>query len=243
MTRTADVSPRGPVFHLLCAAARPCLRLLPGRLLPGAPFPYEAVDDSPDARQRIASFRCGRPAGWCREDHARQQAPRHRWVVTSRFRTRLARTRLPRTRLARARVAVCGSVRNPVSPAAPSPSLLPERFPTRLARRRAGVFYGRRKRRPYPRFTRTRDAVCGSVRIPVPPGDGGGQDPCAPGYPSSPGVSARSIRPSRYPLPATPSPRPMPDRFRIRLSRTRDGVCGSVRIQDGPHPSRKDTRP
>ena len=232
MTRTVDVSPRGPVFHLLRAAARPCLRLLPGRLPPGAPFPYEAVDDSPGARQRIAGFCCGRRAGRRREGHARHQAPRHRCVETCRYRTGLARTR----------VAVCGSVRNPVSPAASSPSLLPERFPTRLARRRAGVFHGRRMRRPYPRFTRARDAVCGSVRIPVPPGDGGGQGPCAPGCPLSPGVSARSIRPSRHPLPTTPSHWPMPDRFRIRLSRTRDAVCGFVRIQDGPHPSRKDTR-
>ena len=72
MTRTADVSPRGPVFHLLRAAARPCLGLLPG-----APFPYEAVDDSPGARQRIASFRCGRLAGCLRlpARRGRQQQP------------------------------------------------------------------------------------------------------------------------------------------------------------------------
>ena len=179
MTRTAGVPSRGPVFHLLRETARPGPILLPRGLPPGAPFPYEAVDDSPGARYRIDSSRCARLAARRREDRERHQTPRHRWVVTGRFCTPLSRTRV---------------------------------------------------------------GVCGSVRIPVSPGDRDGQDAGAPGHPSFPGAATGSMRPCPNLSPAFPSPRPMPDRFCTRLSRTRDAVCGFVRIQDGPHLSRKDAR-
>ena len=122
------------------------------------------------------------------------------------------------------------------------------------------------------RLAHTREAVCGSVRIPLQqvatqasqPSQN--PSPATPSHRPMPGrfrtrlsrtrdavcgfariplqpPTTRASQPFRNPSPAAPSPRPMPERFRIPLSRTRDAVCGSVRIQDGPHPSRKDTRP
>ena len=194
MTRIADVSSRGPVFHLLRETVRPGLPLPPGRLPPGAPFPYEAVDDSPGARHDIDSSRCGRPAGPRREGHERRQAARHRGVVTGRFRTPSARTR----------DVVCGSVRIPLPPSAkrarrpsynplsadPSSRLMCGRYRTRVPRTRMAACGGVRIRRSYARanrssrnplpaapsyrpvpdrfcirLSRTRDAVCGFVRI------------------------------------------------------------------------------
>ena len=212
-----EVASLEPVFHVLWAAARPRLNLLAGTLPLSSDFPCEAVDDSLDPlRQAAKPQRGGVPAPRRREGDDHQREPRRRRPVTERFRTRFARTRAK----------LCGSVRIPVSaavtrtsqrpqksiPAAASPWLIPSPFPTRLAHTRVGA--------------------CGGVRI---------HERRAPSTVVSP-APTRSIRPCCNPSPADPSPRPMPDRFCIRLSRTRDAVCGSVRIQDGPHPSRKDTR-
>ena len=163
MTRTADVPLREPVFHVLRENAPSSLGLLPGRLLPSAPFPCEAVDDSLGARHRIDSSRCSRQVARRREDRECRQTPCHRGAVSETFRALLRRTRV---------------------------------------------------------------AVCGYVRIPL----------------LRPAV-AQANGPSQNPLPAAGFPRLMPDPLCTRLSRSRDAVCGSVRIQAGPHPSRKDTRP
>ena len=262
MTRTADVQSRGPASRLLRETARPGLRLLPGGLLPGTQFPYESIDDSRYARHRIVR---ARPAVRHREDHQRQRAARHRGVLTgllwihSRSGARAhafwgvricadctpagshaGEPALPQPaanspsplpihlclHFARTRVAVCGSVRIPLPPsatwasrpacnslcAAPSSRVVCGRYCTRV--------------------TRTRIAACGGVRI------RGWRARSSAGPP--PANPAR--QPCRNLSPAITSPRPMPERFCIRLSRTPDAVCGSVRIQDGPHPSRKDTR-
>ena len=217
MAQPTEVPSREPVFHVLRAATRPRLKLLAGMLPLSADFPHEAVDDSLDPfRQAAKPRRGGVPTPRRREGDDYQRDPRQRQPVTERFRTRFARTHAK----------LCGSVRIPVStasartrqrpqksiPAAASPWLIPSPFPTRLAHTRVGA--------------------CGGVRI---------HERRAPSTVVPP-APTRSIRPSRNPLPATPSHRLMPDRFRIRPSRTRDAVCGFVRIQDGPHPSRKDAR-
>ena len=216
MTRTADVPLREPVFHVLRETARPDLELR-HHTPPGVEFPYEAVDDNLGARHRIDSSRCGRQAARRREDRERHQTPCHRGVVSDTSRTRLTRTR----------VAVCGSVRIPLLPSAKRASR-PSHSPLSAAP----------SSRPMPgryrtRITRERVVACGGVRI------RGRRAPASAGL----RAATRTSRPSRNPLPAAPSHRPMPDRLCTRLSRTRDAVCGSVRIQDGPHPSRKDTRP
>ena len=219
MARSTEVSSREPVLHVLWAAARLRLKLLAGTLSLSADFPHEAVDDSLDPfRQAAKPRRGGVPTPRRREGDDYQRDPRRRQPVTERFRTRFARTRV--------RDKVCGFVRIPVSaaaartsqrpqksiPAAASPWLIPSPFPTRLAHTRVGA--------------------CGGVRI---------HEWRAPSTVVPP-APTRSIRPSSNPLPATPSHRLMPDRIRIRPSRERDAVCGFVRIQDGPHPSRKDAR-
>ena len=43
------------------------------------------------------------------------------------------------------------------------------------------------------------------------------------------------------PVIRSPIPRPLPERLPMPPARDRDGLCGGVRIQDGPHLSRKDT--
>ena len=125
------------------------------------------------------------------------------------------------TRSARPRVGTCGSVRITLPPAVaqangPSQNPLPAAAFPRLMPHRLHTFLAR--------FPRARVGACGRVRISLP-------------------LAARGAsQPSQNRLPATPSVQPMPDRLCTRLSRTRDAVCGSVRIQAGPHPSRKDTR-
>ena len=158
MTRTAEVPFRDHVFHVLRAAARPGLRLLPGPLPLSVDFRYEAVDDSRDPFRRAVKPYC-RGGALCVDRAGERLAPatardgesRRPRPVTDRFRFR--------PRPARTRVAVCGSVRIPVPPAAkranrparsplpggPSRRSVPEPFPTRLSRTRVGV--------------------CGSVRI------------------------------------------------------------------------------
>ena len=212
MTRAADVPLPEPVFHVLRENAPSSLGLLPG-MLPSAPFPCEAVDDSLGARHRIDSSRCSRQAVRRREDRECRQTPCYRGAVSGTFRTLLTRTR----------VAVCGYVRIPMlRPAVaqangPSQNPLPAAGFPRLMPHRLHTF-------PAP-FARARVGACGSVRISLP-------------------LAARGAsQPSQNCLPATPSVQPMPDPFCTRLSRTRDAVCGSVRIQPGPHPSGKDTRP
>ena len=216
MTRAADVPLPEPVFHVLRETARPDLELR-HHTPPGVDFLYEAVDDNLGARHRIDSSRCGRQAPRRREDRERHQTPRHRGVVSDTSRTRLTRTR----------VAVCGSVRIPLLPSAKRASR-PSHSPLSAAPSSRPML-GRYRTR----ITRERVVACGGVRI------RGRRAPASVGL----RAATRTSRPSRNPLPAAPSHQSMPDRLCTRLSRTRDAVCGFVRIQDGPHPSRKDTRP
>ena len=115
MSRTAEVPFRDHVFHVLRAAARPGLRLLPGPLPRSVHFRYEAVDDSRDPSRQAVEPHC-RGDALC-VDRAGERLPpatarhgefRRPRFVTDRFGTSPARTC----------VAVCGSVRIPLRPAA-----------------------------------------------------------------------------------------------------------------------------